>query len=393
MENINSIADFLFDYSRDKKTLTQHSMNYLAKILLETEQRIIKELLEQRSTGIDICTIVEESRVYLLKVLEEHIRKNTHEDSLTQESKQKLKENISPKESTPSSKFRDYEKIKMEELEKEQTTKISIERFPEELPEEIQIPTDKIGTISDFYEETYQNLSTMGKYFIELENNHEAEDTINLLFRSMHTIKGGARLLKIKTKQNDSIRVSTEKLDEVINTASKLSVTRIHFQDQIQSIHRLIRDFKKAMQRIVESIINRLHSELKSEASRSELTILEEMTLLLISASELKNTTLKNLENLELLTMRLQSGVMNFRMVPPSSLFEKFPILVRDIARQIGKKVKLEIYGGDTELDRTIINQLSDPLLHILRNSTDHGIESPLERLQANKKEQGTVQF
>jgi chemotaxis protein histidine kinase CheA len=368
-------------------------MNYLAKILLETEQRIIKELLEQRSTGIDICTIVEESRVYLLKVLEEHIRKNTHEDSLTQESKHELKENISPKESTPSSKFRDYEKIKMEELEKEQTTKISIERFPEELPEEIQIPTDKIGTISDFYEETYQNLSTMGKYFIELENNHEAEDTINLLFRSMHTIKGGARLLKIKTKQNDSIRVSTEKLDEVINTASKLSVTRIHFQDQIQSIHRLIRDFKKAMQRIVESIINRLHSELKSEASRSELTILEEMTLLLISASELKNTTLKNLENLELLTMRLQSGVMNFRMVPPSSLFEKFPILVRDIARQIGKKVKLEIYGGDTELDRTIINQLSDPLLHILRNSTDHGIESPLERLQANKKEQGTVQF
>ena len=70
----------------------------------------------------------------------------------------------------------------------------------------------------------------------------------------------------------------------------------------------------------------------------------------------------KNIEDLEVLSSRLQSGAMNFRMLPISNLFNRFPAQVRDIARQIGKKVELKIQGGETELDKILINQLADPL-------------------------------
>jgi two-component system chemotaxis sensor kinase CheA len=99
----------------------------------------------------------------------------------------------------------------------------------------------------------------------------------------------------------------------------------------------------------------------------------------------------KNIEDLEVLSSRLQSGAMNFRMLPISNLFNRFPAQVRDIARQIGKKVELKIQGGETELDKILINQLADPLLHLIRNSIDHGIEADQQRAAINKPEIGQI--
>ena len=99
----------------------------------------------------------------------------------------------------------------------------------------------------------------------------------------------------------------------------------------------------------------------------------------------------KNIEDLEVLSSRLQSGAMNFRMLPISNLFNRFPAQVRDIARQIGKKVELKIQGGETELDKILIYQLADPLLHLIRNSIDHGIETDQQRVAINKNEIGQI--
>lgn len=546
IEHTSGISDFIFDFSREKKSFSLNSMNYLIKILQESNLKIYEDFQNKKKSGFDLTNIVEESKVYLEKVFETALRKKPEQKEKSASSSEITREELPPIQERQS----DYEKNKLE-LELKEATAIQegsifddFKLYPEDTPEEVQIPPDKIGLISDFYEEAYQSLSSMGKDLIDLENSPDSIEIVNTLFRSMHTVKGGSRLLKIsrmealahslenlldklrnkslavspdiidilldgkqilieileevasktpistkinpvlkniniviqgkkvsknnpneivdikaisenknkveeplnsaskedvketkeavvkiKNKQSDSIRVSTEKLDEVINTASELSVTRILFQDEINYIHRLIRDIKKVLQRVQESdysnILNRVatsneqliteleeyfsnnkikydkdkleimvkkfYNELKSESDRSELTISEEMTLLLIAATEHKNSTLKNVENLELLTTRLQSGVMNFRMIPLNSLFERFPTLVRDVARQIGKKVKLEISGGDTELDRAIINQLSDPLLHILRNSVDHGIETTEDRLTNGKQDTGKI--
>jgi len=76
----------------------------------------------------------------------------------------------------------------------------------------------------------------------------------------------------------------------------------------------------------------------------------------------------------------MQTIILNMRMVPVETVFNRFPRMVRQLAKDLGKKIKLEIIGAETELDRTVIDEIGDPLLHLLRNALDHGIEKPAER-------------
>ncbi len=96
---------------------------------------------------------------------------------------------------------------------------------------------------------------------------------------------------------------------------------------------------------------------------------------------------------LDVATSRLQSAVMMVRMQPVGRVFARFPKLARDVARQVSKSVELEIVGADTELDRNLVEALADPLVHLVRNAIDHGIEAPATRRNAGKPEQGTVRL
>lgn len=96
-------------------------------------------------------------------------------------------------------------------------------------------------------------------------------------------------------------------------------------------------------------------------------------------------------EQVERLTSALRENSMNIRMVPIRATFEKFRRLVHDLARDLGKDVELTIEGAETELDKTVIEQLGDPLMHLIRNSMDHGIETPEKRRAAGKRPTATV--
>ncbi|WP_187647015.1 chemotaxis protein CheA [Nitrosophilus labii] len=89
----------------------------------------------------------------------------------------------------------------------------------------------------------------------------------------------------------------------------------------------------------------------------------------------------------------LQEAVMKLRMQPVKRIFSKFPRIVRDLAKKLGKKINLELEGEDTEIDRSILNKLEDPLIHLVRNSIDHGIEIPDVRKAAGKSETGTIKL
>jgi len=95
--------------------------------------------------------------------------------------------------------------------------------------------------------------------------------------------------------------------------------------------------------------------------------------------------------DLDRLTSELQVGVMRTRMQPLAKLFDRYPRVIRDIARHTDKKINLEIVGKDTEVDKSVLELLADPLVHILRNSADHGVESPATRLENGKTEDGTI--
>ena len=96
---------------------------------------------------------------------------------------------------------------------------------------------------------------------------------------------------------------------------------------------------------------------------------------------------------LSLVTTDIQLAVMKTRMLPIAKVFNKFPRMVRDLSRELGKQIDLEISGEETELDKSIVEEIGDPLVHIIRNSCDHGIEDPKDRLAAGKPEKGVIEL
>ncbi|WP_024328899.1 chemotaxis protein CheA [Thioalkalivibrio sp. ALR17-21] len=138
-----------------------------------------------------------------------------------------------------------------------------------------------------------------------------------------------------------SVRVDTERLDEIMNLVGELVLVR-----------------------------NRL-SMLRSEHVDDELG--------------------KAISSLALVTSDLQASVMKTRMQPVKKVFNRFPRVIRDLSRNLGKEIDLEIFGEETDLDKNLVEALSDPMVHLVRNAVDHGIEMPDEREAAGKPRRGTV--
>ena len=143
-----------------------------------------------------------------------------------------------------------------------------------------------------------------------------------------------------------SIRVDTAKIDKLINLVGELVIT--------------------------QSML----SDLSTRFEMSQLAVL-----------------LERVAQLERNTREIQERVMGIRMLPIGSAFSRFPRLVRDLSGKSGKKIQLVLSGEETELDKTVIESIGDPLTHLVRYSADHGLESPEERLANNKPEQGTIRL
>lgn len=101
----------------------------------------------------------------------------------------------------------------------------------------------------------------------------------------------------------------------------------------------------------------------------------------------------ETLEQVGRITSELQELVMKIRMLPVEKVFNRFPRMIRDLSNELGKEIELVIKGEDTELDRTVIDEIGEPLVHLIRNSADHGIESAEERIKAGKKAAGTIKL
>lgn len=111
-------------------------------------------------------------------------------------------------------------------------------------------------------------------------------------------------------------------------------------------------------------------------------------------SADLKHGELtETVERMTRITGDLQTLILNMRMVPIEQVFNRFPRMVRQLSKDLGKKINLEIIGADTELDRTVIDEIGDPLVHLIRNGLDHGIETPEERKSKGKPEEGKLQL
>jgi len=121
--------------------------------------------------------------------------------------------------------------------------------------------------------------------------------------------------------------------------------------------------------------------------------VLARNQLLQHASGSVDNALVSTCQGLNLITTELQEGVMKTRMQPIENVWNRFPRVVRDLAQLCGKQVRLEMEGGTTELDKTIIEAIGDPLTHLVRNSIDHGIELPHKRAEAGKPALGTLRL
>ena len=148
-----------------------------------------------------------------------------------------------------------------------------------------------------------------------------------------------------------SIKVSSEKLDQLMNNVGELVITNSGFQKIYDDLVRTFGD-------------DTIFAELKSK-----------------------------IDQINRISKDLQAGIMNTRMVPIGTVFNRFSRLVRDLSVETGKKIQLNLLGENTELDKKVVDMIGEPLLHLIRNSIDHGIEPPEERIKLGKPEYGTVEL
>lgn len=152
-----------------------------------------------------------------------------------------------------------------------------------------------------------------------------------------------------------------------------------------------------------ESAVDHVEKKINTQTVRVDIKKLDDLmnlvAELVISRSRLEaiGATVHSkeleevIEQVGRLTIDLRDSVMKSRMIPVETVFSRFPRLVRDLAKELNKEIDLEIHGGETELDRTVIDEIGDPLVHIIRNAVDHGIESGDERERAGKSRKGRI--
>lgn len=152
---------------------------------------------------------------------------------------------------------------------------------------------------------------------------------------------------------------------------------------------------QKVRQESIRIDVDRIESlmDLSGELvlGRNRLTQISEV---FDSNTEMKDNVrdlIETASQIDFVTSEIQSAVMKMRMVPVAKLYQKAPRIVRDLSKEFNKKIKLEVKGEETEIDRGIIEELNDPLVHMIRNSCDHGIEPPEERIKSGKSEIGVV--
>ncbi len=200
-------------------------------------------------------------------------------------------------------------------------------------------------------------------------------------------------------RSESTIRVNIKKLDKLLNLMGEILVNQSNAEDRVREmtvIYKHTAELQNAFVSLSEQLakINAAAGgqpldEIRQQVNKMEDALGTAVNRLGAAASGLKENTAARRVALD----DLQERAMRVRMLPLASIFSLFPRVVRDAASSCGKKVKLEISGEKTEMDKRILEQVADPLMHIIRNSVDHGIELPVDRAAQGKPEQGLIRL
>ncbi len=233
-----------------------------------------------------------------------------------------------------------------------------------------------------------------------------AEKTAPAPVKNVAATGKGAPATGTHIQQNAVLRVDSKRIDYLLNLVSETVIIKAAFNqyatqmnDMQLGIMQAGTAFKEKFRRLFEQLPEYLSEMQKGVPAKDVRTKINQEYGDLLNFFDPITVALKDInvkfrsstQNLGQIVGELQEGVMKTRMVPISQIFNRFPRVVRDLQRDLKKKVDLVIEGEDTELDKTVVDDLLDPVMHCVRNSVDHGIEDPETRRAAGKPECGTV--
>jgi two-component system chemotaxis sensor kinase CheA len=253
----------------------------------------------------------------------------------------------------------------------------------------------------DYIDECKEHLVEFEPKLIQLKDDRSNMDLVNDLFRIMHTIKGNARIFKLERIENEAHNV-----ENILNTIRKNE--KIMTDELLDEIFKRLDRFNEIFNGMLD-IYNKI-SQGKSldtgktrsgERQRDESEILrvrvQEIDRLaeLIKKAEAITAGMQAAQTVELrnLFVEAERQFRVIRKVNLGKLFVRMPRLVRDLSTELGKKVHINIKGDQIEVDKNIFDKLSDPIIHLLRNCLDHGIEKPEERVALGKPAEGTIEL
>ena len=218
--------------------------------------------------------------------------------------------------------------------------------------------------------------------------------------------KAPAAKAPASNQQSSVLRVDSKRVDYLLNLVSEIVIAKAAFNQISAKFSSELTDFqssqsvyKEQLHQLVEKLPKFLEEMQAGKSMREIRAELAESVGDLSSTFENNESSLKSLaikfrsstQNLGRIAGELQEGVMKIRMVQINQIFSRFPRVVRDLQRDLNKKINLVIEGEETELDKAVVEDLLDPIMHCVRNSCDHGIETPEVRKAAGKPETGTV--
>ncbi|HNL26008.1 MAG TPA: hybrid sensor histidine kinase/response regulator [bacterium] len=184
------------------------------------------------------------------------------------------------------------------------------------------------------------------------------------------------------------VHVRIDKLDELIKSVGDISTKQIKTEEHIAVLRKIylalkywnseLRDYENAAQ--AGNVIDNPHLSQRLSETADEL-------------ADVIKIAREEAANFDLSLNAIQTGIMGMRMVPIRSIFDGFPRAVRDLAKNLGKDVKLVVEGAETELDRKIVESLNEPLIHLIRNAIDHGLEPSPDRIAAGKTAEGLLRI
>jgi two-component system chemotaxis sensor kinase CheA len=215
-----------------------------------------------------------------------------------------------------------------------------------------------------------------------------------------------AEAAKAGKEAGSILRVDSKRIDDLLNLVSETVITKAtfnqisnQFNDMVLQLHDIEAQYREKIKDLFDSLPDYLENIQNGKSVKDVRKEINENYGDIFAMFDGFETSFKTnmgkfrstAQNLGRITGELQEGVMRIRMVPISQIFSRFPRLVRDLSKTLNKKINLVIEGEETELDKSVIEDLLDPIMHSVRNSIDHGIESQEERRAAGKPEEGMV--